>query len=359
MEFDQSVIAAWFGGIWADLLWYVRLMVQPNQILQLATLAVCVLLSWPLAWQIGPRIEAWALSVEGRPKWQLRWIVILRRRLQLGIFALLAWLSVGGFKMLYTVPSRRYVMTLVATMAVAWFCIRIAAQAVRNQLLRQLVIWGLTIHATLYYTGSLDQAAALLDGLAVEFGSFHLSVLAILKAAIVTGLLFYAARLLSATATARISRNEDISPSMRVLTVKFLQITLYFLAAFIGLKSVGFDLSGLTVLSGAIGVGLGFGLQKVVSNLVSGIIILLDKSVKPGDVISLGDTFGWIAAHGGRYVSVVTRDGREYLIPNEDSSPGRWSTGRIPMNSCGSTFSSAPPTTTIRIRCARSRFRRR
>jgi hypothetical protein len=96
MEFDQSVIAAWFGGIWADFLWYVRLMVQPNQILQLATLAVCVLLSWPLARQIGPRIEAWALSVEGRPKWQLRRIVILRRRLQLGIFALLAWLSVGG-----------------------------------------------------------------------------------------------------------------------------------------------------------------------------------------------------------------------------------------------------------------------
>ena len=74
----------------------------------------------------------------------------------------------------------------------------------------------------------------------------------------------------------------------------------------------------LAVLSGAIGVGLGFGLQKVVSNLVSGVIILLDKSIKPGDVISLGDTFGWINALGARYVSVVTRDGKEYLIPNED-----------------------------------------
>jgi small-conductance mechanosensitive channel len=65
-------------------------------------------------------------------------------------------------------------------------------------------------------------------------------------------------------------------------------------------------------------VGLGFGLQKVVSNLVSGIIILLDKSIKPGDVISLGDTFGWINTLGARYASVVTRDGKEYLIPNED-----------------------------------------
>ncbi len=72
------------------------------------------------------------------------------------------------------------------------------------------------------------------------------------------------------------------------------------------------------MLSGAIGVGLGFGLQKVVSNLVSGVILLLDKSIKPGDVISLGDTFGWINTLGARYVSVVTRDGKEYLIPNED-----------------------------------------
>ena len=76
----------------------------------------------------------------------------------------------------------------------------------------------------------------------------------------------------------------------------------YAAAFFIGLKVVGVDLTGLAVLSGAIGVGLGFGLQKVVSNLVSGVIILLDKSIKPGDVISLGDTFGWITALGARYV---------------------------------------------------------
>jgi small-conductance mechanosensitive channel len=90
-----------------------------------------------------------------------------------------------------------------------------------------------------------------------------------------------------------------------------------------GVKAVGIDLTGLAVLSGAIGVGLGFGLQKVVSNLVSGVIILLDKSIKPGDVISLGETFGWIQTLGARYASVVTRDGKEYLIPNEDLITGQ------------------------------------
>lgn len=81
---------------------------------------------------------------------------------------------------------------------------------------------------------------------------------------------------------------------MRVLTTKVLQVLFFGIVIAIGLQALGFDLTGLAVLSGAIGLGIGFGLQKVVSNLVSGVIILLDKSVKPGDVISIGDTFGWI-----------------------------------------------------------------
>jgi small-conductance mechanosensitive channel len=90
------------------------------------------------------------------------------------------------------------------------------------------------------------------------------------------------------------------------------------IAALSGLSLVGIDLTVFTVLSGAIGVGIGFGLQKVVSNFISGIIILADRSIKPGDTISLGETFGWIRELRARFVSVVTRDGREYLIPNED-----------------------------------------
>jgi|TARA_B110000908_G_scaffold159656_1_gene202078 small-conductance mechanosensitive channel len=108
-----------------------------------------------------------------------------------------------------------------------------------------------------------------------------------------------------------------------VLAVKAVQLVMYGIAFYMGVKAVGIDLTGLAVLSGAIGVGLGFGLQKVVSNLVSGVIILLDKSIKPGDVISLGETFGWIQTLGARYASVVTLDGKEYLIPNEDLITGQ------------------------------------
>jgi len=86
----------------------------------------------------------------------------------------------------------------------------------------------------------------------------------------------------------------------------------------VAVSGIGIDLTVFTVFSGALGVGIGFGLQKVVSNFISGIIILADRSIKPGDTISVGETFGWIRELRARFVSVITRDGKEYLIPNED-----------------------------------------
>jgi small-conductance mechanosensitive channel len=116
----------------------------------------------------------------------------------------------------------------------------------------------------------------------------------------------------------RVQRSEELTPSLRVLIGKLLKIMLIAVAAVVALSSLGIDLTAFTVFSGAVGVGIGFGLRAVASNLISGIIILLDRSIKPGDTISLGETFGWIRELRARFVSVITRDGREYLIPNED-----------------------------------------
>ena len=109
-----------------------------------------------------------------------------------------------------------------------------------------------------------------------------------------------------------------MTPSIQVLIGKLIRLLLITFAILIALSTVGIDFSALAFFSGAVGVGLGFGLQKIVSNLVSGIILLADKSIKPGDVISVGDSFGWVSSMGARYTSIVTRDGREFLIPNED-----------------------------------------
>ncbi|WP_438810688.1 mechanosensitive ion channel family protein [Roseobacter cerasinus] len=267
-------------------------------------------------------IENQVRAREGWSKWQLRMIVQIKRRMGLIWFAVLASALYLVMQQI-TWPSRSYFIGLAATLAIVWTGIAYAARLVRNRFLRRLVTWGLWIYATLYLVGVSDEVSEFLDDIALDVGDFHLSVLTLISAAVVIGVLFTVARLVSSTTASSIRRNEDISPSMQVLAVKAVQIFLYGFAFFMGVKAVGIDLTGLAVLSGAIGVGLGFGLQKVVSNLVSGVIILLDKSIKPGDVISLGETFGWINALGARYVSVVTRDGREYLIPNEDLITGQ------------------------------------
>ncbi|MFT6450696.1 MAG: small-conductance mechanosensitive channel [Halocynthiibacter sp.] len=304
--------------LWAEIEGAFSNLFLPSRLQQFIILGVIIITAWLLRRWIGPKIYNWMRGLEGVSKPRLRAMLVVHKRLQLILFVGLAWASVGIISQITPFPSRRYILVLVATIALAWLMVSFAARLVRNSLLRRVVTWGLWVYVTLYYLGLAEAMTAFLDSAAVEFGDFRLSALAVLKALIVTGILFTLARVGSQSATTKISKNEEISPSMRVLAVKVLQITLYGAAFFIGLKAVGFDLTGLAVLSGAIGVGLGFGLQKVVSNLVSGVIILLDKSIKPGDVISLGETFGWINTLGARYASVVTRDGKEYLIPNED-----------------------------------------
>jgi len=323
MEQDPLTLKEQIEALLAQAATFLQSLATPGwRLYQILIIVGLILLCHGLAWAAGLRMDAWMRSLEGWPKWRLRALVVIRRRLRLILFVAVAWPLVWIMREV-TWPSRSYLISIAATLATAWLLVGLAARLVRNKALRRLVTWALWVYVTLHVLDLTGEAASFLDGLAIEFGSFRLSALAVVKALVVTGLLVALARTTTQVTAARIRRNEDFSPSMQVLAIKFTQVALYGAAFFIGLKAVGFDLTGLAVLSGAIGVGLGFGLQKVVSNLVSGIIILLDKSIKPGDVISLGETFGWINSLGARYVSVVTRDGKEYLIPNEDLITGQ------------------------------------
>ena len=318
MDIDATPILDQLQALAKQGLYFAESLTRPGwRLYQIGLLLGLVLLSLLIAWRLDGRIRDWLRAQDGWPKWRLRLALVLLRRLRLIVFVALAWATTWIMREV-TWPSRSYLIALAATLATAWLFVGLAARLVLNRTLRRLVTWALWVYVTLYILDLTDDAAKVLDNVAVTFGKFRLSALSLLKAAVVTGLLVTLARVVSRATAARIRSAEDMSPSMQELTVKVLQVALYGAAFFIGVKAVGVDLTGLAVLSGAIGVGLGFGLQKVVSNLVSGVIILLDKSVKPGDVISLGDTFGWINALGARYVSVVTRDGKEFLIPNED-----------------------------------------
>ncbi|MEP2921727.1 mechanosensitive ion channel domain-containing protein [Sulfitobacter sp.] len=310
-------------GLWTSALSFLSGVIQPgwrqNQVIIIVVLAF---VAWCLHHPSGAILQNWVRSREGWQKWQLRWVVQIKRRLGLIWFFVMCY---GVYIVMQntTWPSRSYLLGLAATLSIVWVGIAFAARMVRNRPLRRIVTWALWIYATLYLLNVADYVAGFLDGVAIEIGEFRLSVLTLLTSIVVIGVLLTLARIGAQAATGTIRRNDDISPSMQVLAVKGVQLAMYGFAFYMGVKAVGIDLTGLAVLSGAIGVGLGFGLQKVVSNLVSGVIILLDKSIKPGDVISLGETFGWIQTLGARYASVVTRDGKEYLIPNEDLITGQ------------------------------------
>ncbi len=309
-------------SLWEQLHDFGTGLLRPWNAYQVGIALALFLLAWGLARLLAPRLHNWMRSREGWPKWRMRFLVLLHRRLRLIFFVLLIWPTVWVMQEL-TWPSRSYLLGILASLALAWLLIAVITRFIANGFIRTIVRYVCWIWVTLSILGITEDVQHLLDSAAVEMGEMRLSVWIVLQAIAVIGVLMFAARFVSQTTTAQIRKNDEISPSMQVLAVKFIQVMLFGAAFFIGLKAVGVDLTGLAVLSGAIGVGLGFGLQKVVSNLVSGVIILLDKSIKPGDVISLGDTFGWINSLGARYVSITTRDGREYLIPNEDLITGQ------------------------------------
>ncbi|MGR3492216.1 MAG: mechanosensitive ion channel family protein, partial [Shimia sp.] len=292
-------------------------LLRPWTAYQLAIVLAVFAIAWVLSRWATPRLRRWLSRREDWPMWRIKSALTVFKRLRMTIFVILIWATYWTMQEL-TWPSRSYIIGIIAQLALAWLLIAFVTRLIKNPSLRQFVRWGAWAYVTLSITGLLAESEQVLDSAAFTVGETRLSLLLLLQALVALTIFLISARFLSRVTSDRIRRNEDISASMQVLVIKLLQALLYGAALFFGLQAVGVDLTGLAFLSGAIGVGLGFGLQKVVSNLVSGVIILLDKSIKPGDVISLGETFGWINALGARYVSVVTRDGKEYLIPNED-----------------------------------------
>lgn len=217
-----------------------------------------------------------------------------------------------------TLPSRSYMIVVAAKLATAWIVIALTAGLIQNRFIYRVVAaWAWTL-AALSILGLLEPVRSLLDSISINLGGIRLTPLLVLKTSILLLITLWAASAVSDFFDRRVRLAADLTPSLQVLVGKVLRWTLIGLAIMIVLSAVGIDISALAVFSGAVGVGVGFGLQKIVSNLVSGIILLADKSVKPGDVISVGESFGWVVTMGARYTSVSTRDGREVLIPNED-----------------------------------------
>jgi small-conductance mechanosensitive channel len=284
--------------------------------IQLVLIALAALAGWAVAALIRKRVDFFKLTAS--------WPAYLRTPARtaidsLGIIATIVLLiSIYAGMRGATLPSRSYLIGVAANLATAWVVITVLASVIHNQLLNRLVsiaAWSMTALSIL---GLLDPVENALDSAGVVIGGLRITALIAIKATVLLLLALWAATGTSNFLDRRLRSYPDLTPSIQVLLGKLLRIALITFAVLVVLSSVGIDFSALALFSGAVGVGVGFGLQKIVSNLVSGIILLADKSIKPGDIITLGDNWGWVDTMGARYTSVVSPDGREYLIPNED-----------------------------------------
>ncbi len=284
---------------------------------QIAIIIILAALAFILSRLLRHSLRAFFGRKSGVAKPILRIYVFIKRRVAPLIFIMTGWLLYYAMQT-FSWPSRSYFIGIIVALVSAWILIDFITTLIKNRSIRKLVAWSGWIYATLYLTGATRSAGKILDAIAIDTGTMHLSLLTILIAIFTLSGMFILASFLYRYGAHYIQTAQDMSPAIKALLTKALQLVLFVCASLFGLSAIGFDLTNLAVLSGAIGLGIGFGLQKIVSNLISGIIILMDKSIKPGDVISLDGTFGWITQLGARYASITTRDGREYLVPNED-----------------------------------------
>lgn len=304
-------------------LWFDQTLVQlalPVFWLQAAVLIVALLAGWV----VHRRLGGWLASREAVvPKLLAHMMEALRR----GLFGL----SVALMLLLGEGVLAQYFPTGLWLNALAVLFLALASVRLLIYLLRQVMgngplmrawenaisvlVWGAV---ALYLLGWLPAMVEALDSLAVQWGDSRLSLLTVLRVSVVVLGLIAAAFWFSQWLERRLDTARHLSPSLKVGIAKLLRVVLLVFAAVIGLHTVGIDLTALTVFSGALGVGIGFGLQRIASNFISGFILIMDRSIRPGDVITIGNNFGWVQELRARYIVVRTRDGVDTLIPNEN-----------------------------------------
>jgi small-conductance mechanosensitive channel len=284
--------------------------------LQLGLMLAAAGIAFGVGAAVGSRVDMTSLAM-GWPAPLRLFLRVLVGSASTAAFAILMIVA-RGVMLASTWPSRSYLLEVSAKLAIAWLIIRLVTSVIRNEFVVRVVSLAAWLVAALSIIGQLDPTLDALDSVAIVLGGLRLTPLLLIKLGVLLAVALWLANIASKFLEARITQSRDLTPSIQVLLVKMLRLALMVLAIAIVMSAVGINLSALAIFSGAVGVGIGFGLQKIVANFISGVILLADKSVKPGDLVTIGDSSGRISAMNTRYISVAAGDGREFLIPNED-----------------------------------------
>jgi small-conductance mechanosensitive channel len=282
-----------------------------------AAALVFIALIWGIAWlagrQIGPRLATF---------WEHR-AGVRSGGLASRMCGLTRWfvLTILLAILLFAEPWRPLAAILLG-LALAFYAALLVSGFVRGL---QMPRWVAALLAAVVFitllaraVGGLKPLSNLLDQIGFNAGDTRISLLTILQVLVTIAALYAVVKLLTRIAGHSIRRASGLDPTQQLLAQKLVAVAIIAVAFFVGIDLVGIDLTALAVFSGAFGLAVGFGFQKTFGNLIAGIILLMDRSIKPGDVIVVGDSFGHVTKIGVRAVSIVTRDGKEHLIPNEN-----------------------------------------
>jgi small-conductance mechanosensitive channel len=315
--------------IWLHIQAFFEILATRNVLVELGALAICLLLGGLVGLELSRRNQ----RLVDKPPMALSWRYFGTRGnvVVTPIIVVLVLIMIANSTLL-AAHFDVSMLGAAARLALAYIVVRgavlVFAASLGNKSWIQswetriaLLIW-LAIAAE--YLGWLDPIIATLDSLGVAAGKSRISVWSVLKLLFTLTLFMLVAAWISRWVERRVKRLNSVAMSTRIGIAKFANAFLIALSILIGLNAAGVDLTALTVLTGAVGLGLGFGLQSIAANFVSGFVLLMDRSIKPGDVISLSgqsgtstESFGWVQELRGRYVVVRDRDGVEMLVPNQ------------------------------------------
>lgn len=280
-------------------------------VIAVVLIAGAMLIGWYVGRRAGPPLAGRIRSLNGAATITEKFVASI---LQNSLAALLLLIAVHAAGL---GPLAAMLLALALGIAVGLLIFRVI-RAFGIGWTASVVLAAMALVATT--AGTLGGMQPLTDGLAgagIAIGTRHISLLAVINAIIVVVILYMVAKAANRVLQHLIGRAIALDISQRVLVQKLAGIGVIALAVLLGIDLLGIDLTALAVFSGAAGLAVGFGLQKTFGNLIAGLILLMDRSIKPGDVIVVGETYGAVSKIGVRAISVVTRDGKEHLIPNE------------------------------------------
>lgn len=287
----------------------------PVALLQFAIIAIAC----GIAWVINGALRTYVAS--SAPHGWKRGVGSINRV----IFPISALIFVQIGKVVLAHWQHTGVLHLASTLLLAMAVIRLAVYAIRyivapGGLLKTLenslsgLIWMLL---ALHLSGLLPQMLQVLEDIRFNIGKHPVDLLLVLQALFTIVITLFVALWVSRILENKLMLTEQLNVNVRVVLTKLLRILLLFIALMIALSAVGLDITFLSVFGGALGVGLGFGLQRIASNYVSGFILLLDKSMQIGDVITIDKHYGIVSDLRSRYMVLAKSDGAHVIIPNE------------------------------------------